>query len=385
MRRLLFVPLLLSAVFVATACRAGGHDVGPQGTPSASAVATATPSAVSGTPAATDELAPQSMLQGLYIVDADGSGQPKQIVDFSTSDPHWTPDGGHLYFMGSDSTHPISQDPPDVYTYSLSDGQLRKLVETTGLHQTISPNLTMVAYQNILPGGGDWGTWTIRVANLDDPSSDRKVADGILAEWSPDSQFVSYYAPACGNMSLYVTTSSGSQQLAAPYSENYLFGWVGWLPGAPKLAYQKMLKTQSKLEPAGVFAFDVATSGTVDAPELSSIDKEPDFSPDGTMFVYAKAEEGWYLRRSGGTGETRIADYYGSTPQWSPEGDRMALVEGDTIRIYTVASGSSQIIDLHLGEVPRGMSFWGAEVSWSPDGTELAIAVHPGFPREFCD
>ncbi len=385
MIRFALVSLLVPTLLVSESCGGGKQDVGSQAAPSAT-IAIPSPSVA---------VTSQPTLQGLYVVNADGSGQPRQIVDFATRDPRWSPDGGSLYFMG-DATGRYPQDPPDVYVSSVISGKLTKLLETHGdpsafvFNHSFSPDLSMVAYQDNLPGGR-WGTWVIRVANLDDPTTDREVAKGIFDGWSSDSQFISYYAPACENESLFVSKPDGGEQLAAPYSENYLIGWTAWLPGGERLAYEEMAKTESGLEPAGAYVFDVATSKTAEAANLSahgqlwfSPDGQPWFSPDGKWFVYSR-EEGMYLVRRDNGERTRINDSALPEMAWDSASDKLAYVQDGKLMIYTIADGSTRSIDLYLGGAPRGTSLWGVEVSWSPDDDRVAVAVSEARLRGYCD
>jgi len=323
---------------------------------------------------------------GLYIIDEQGEEKPVQIVDFPTRAPRWTPTGDGLFFMG-DTSGLHGQDPPNVYSCSATGEGLMNLLETSrdpstfSLWHTFSPDLSMVAYVTN-------ASRVIRIADLADPTSDREVADGMLGEWSPDGAFLSYLSPACGAFSLFVTTPAGEQTLVAPYAEGSPISWSTWLPGSSKLAYLRMAKTESGLVPDRLAAFDVRTHQTTDVPELAGVDVEPIFSPDGSWFVYAdqgKDTAGMYLVRWGEGAPTRIGDYFSWDPAWAPQSDKIALVEDGKIRVYNVADGTDHVIDLHLKALPEGADFWLVEVSWSPDGKKLAVAVRNGVGRGFCD
>jgi WD40-like Beta Propeller Repeat len=359
MRRLLLIALTALASASAVGCGKGERAAESVQTPSPTETAV-----TAATPTPSSAAATININSGLYVIDETGQGAPLQIVDFAAGAPRWTASGDRLYFMGG-----TGQDPRDVYTSSATGGGLTNLLETdsdplvTPLFHALSPDLSHVAYQTITSDGG----WVIRVADLADPDSDRKLADGMLGAWSIDGAFLSYYSPACQNLSLIVTTPAGRQLPVEPYVEGSSFGWAAWLPEGTRLAYQSWVKTASGVVPNGIVVYDVATSETSESPELQGVEQQPVFSPDGNWFVYAGEAQGVYLERWGEKTPARIGDYSPWTPVWSPQSDKIALVDSDKIVVYDVVTESSHLINLHyLSALPEGMSFWRVDVSWSP-------------------
>jgi Tol biopolymer transport system component len=101
---------------------------------------------------------------------------------------------------------------------------------------------------------------------------------------------------------------------------------------------------------------------------------DPQISPDGEHVVYVRNSmdimddgqhsELWILDASGGD-HRRIAE--GSSPRWSPAGDKLAYVHDSQIQLRWMDTGETATLT-QLLESPRGLS-------WSPDGRFLAFSM----------
>ena len=98
--------------------------------------------------------------------------------------------------------------------------------------------------------------------------------------------------------------------------------------------------------------------------------RSPSWSPDGRRIAYVDGLMGSnniYLIDAGGGQPTRLTSTDGAyeTPRWSPDGTRLAFVDRSDVFIVN-ADGSGLI------NVTRSSAFH-VDPSWSPDGTRLAF------------
>jgi Tol biopolymer transport system component len=113
----------------------------------------------------------------------------------------------------------------------------------------------------------------------------------------------------------------------------------------------------------------------------------PTWSPDGTSLAFADASSGeLYVIRADGTGQVRITqpptprscvDPVGSCggdvdPAWSPQGDRIAFVEGDSIWTIRPDGSDRRLFAQHFDGRAPGIV---RRLAWSPDGKRIAANI----------
>jgi Tol biopolymer transport system component len=115
------------------------------------------------------------------------------------------------------------------------------------------------------------------------------------------------------------------------------------------------------------------------------------WSPDSTRFVYEDRQNGQYINgdpshiatgQPDGSDRRVIADG-AQSPQWSPTGDLIAVIDqGPTLpnggRTYSVQTMRSDGTDRHtIVTHTGGPAPWA--IRWSPDGRKLAVLVEPSY------
>ncbi len=121
----------------------------------------------------------------------------------------------------------------------------------------------------------------------------------------------------------------------------------------------------------GVFVYDVQQGSLTQVAdgEPSRMPSNAQFAPDAAQLVYQSnySDQGVYIVNRDGTNRRQIVDY-GMTPQWSPDGTQIALVQthhgNDDVYLYNLATKQLRQATTGAGSdrAPR----------WSPDGRWLA-------------
>jgi len=310
---------------------------------------------------------------GLYVLNEDG--EPQRIVDFPATNPHWSAHGKSLYFVGAEWGYTGT----GVHSVRPDGSELANVLQTRGEDYRFSPDLSTVAYDSFEQPSG----WTVRVADLADPASDRKLVDGFLDSLSPDGKRAAYLYQVCEPPYAYWVTglAGGEPRRAIVVTDSVLVSWLAWLPDGKRIAYGTLIRGEGGVQqPGEVYAIDLDTLGWSYLPELAFVPSKPVFSPDGQWFAY-ESSEGLMLARWGEQSGKRIAAK-GMTPVWSPGSDRIAILGSRTVTLYYLGDGHSRVIDLQSFEPYVRLSL---DAAWSPDGSQLAVAVGLGGGHGVCD
>jgi TolB protein len=216
-------------------------------------------------------------------------------------------------------------------------------------------------------------------------------------DWSPDGSTIAFddgsvicvpdWSTSIGHIFTVRADGSGLKQVTSGIGAELT---PDWSPDGTHLAVTA--EGEDGL-PAGIFVVDVAT-GTMRPvtanPYPGYLDKEPDYSPEGTQITFVRDRRLVYVGASTNQSALFVANVDGSglrrltpwgmgltgTPSWSPDGSRIVFRSGSVVpppgarlaQIYVVGADGTGLRQLTFDG--NAASYW---PSWSPDGTRIVF------------
>jgi Tol biopolymer transport system component/DNA-binding winged helix-turn-helix (wHTH) protein len=284
----------------------------------------------------------------------------------------WTPDGGHLLFGDRNA----SAFAAAIYQYSLEDGQRRQLTSPPANHSDgwpiVSPDGRYLAFvrRNDAHFGGS--VFVQKFDPLHAGGDPVQLTYGHLVrtfDWTADSRSIIH--DSWWENGLWRTGVGGGR--SEPVLPNILAVSPSVARSGPGLVYQNSLLDPNiwelptppspTLEPSGDATFRVIAS--------TSIDQDPQFSPDGARIAFASARSGhrqlWVANRDGSGAKplTSFADGRVGSPSWSADGQWIAFdaIRSDVWNLCIVPANGGIIRTLIADD-----AFNNIRPSWSRDG-----------------
>jgi hypothetical protein len=190
---------------------------------------------------------------GLWIMNADGTGREVRRNDANVRFPRWSPDNKYISFWTP---------PYTVNVYNLADTSVRGVVD--GEHPAWSSDGQHLVMKSCATGGGGCGLYTIGVDGGGKTSLTDNAEDGIPA-WSPDGRKIAFICKSGETFDICTVNDDGSgrQNLTSSNSEHDIN--PAWLPNSSGIVFYSVREGKW-----GIYAMNVDGSGV-----RKIIDAEP--------------------------------------------------------------------------------------------------------------
>jgi TolB protein len=162
-------------------------------------------------------------VQGIFVVDLDGSHERQIQPPRGGLFPDWSPDGRRIAFstLRADGTETIVTTDPD-------GTHLHHTGVVGGECAEWSPDSSRLAYCHH-PGDGDFDVWAMNADGSHRRRLTRTGGRDYPGAWSPDGRRLAFGSERSGNFDVYVMDTDGSDQRQLTHAADGE-GPVAWLP-----------------------------------------------------------------------------------------------------------------------------------------------------------
>jgi eukaryotic-like serine/threonine-protein kinase len=310
-------------------------------------------------------------------------GQLRQIVNFSSFDPIFSPDGKAIYFAGiergftfglwkvrisSDSGEPIG-DP--IRVADTGPARIKRL--------SVSADGKKLAYTALLISSN---LWSVPITSVSGeavgppiPLTQETGHRNSSPDFSPDGRKIAYSVTRVGTSSdIWLMDADGKHPTQLTTDPGHDTGAV-WFPDGERIAFVSSRSGRSNL---WVTTLNGVERILLDLPQDWSRAR---LSPDGKQLAFNSREGGtinvWTVAIGGGTPRQLTFDKeFMGFPSWSPDGKSLAfeMKRGDDVHVVIMPSNGGEAVQLTFDQ---GQSW---PHSFSPDGDKIAFA---GFRNGF--
>jgi len=268
-------------------------------------------------------------INGLYVVNADGSGQRRLSRDArittlrypvagGRATPAWSPDGRKIAFESE-------RDTDNGLHVMNADGSGQRMLTRNGRAPAWSPDGRRIAF---------FSHSRVYVMNADGSEhrnlTPKPIARAAFLAWSPDGRKIAFLSETgCGQFCFGVLVmnadGSGLQNLTRSL---YLRGDASppvWSPNGRKIAF--LSYRDGNLH---VYVMNADGSGQRRLTRNPAGDKDPVWSPDGRRIAFVSSRDGnseVYVMNADGSAQRRLTrnPALDADPAWSPDGRRIAF------------------------------------------------------------
>ena len=187
---------------------------------------------------------------------------------------------------------------------------------------------------------------------------------------APVSRFVAFTATESGRTAVFVADADGSDARRLTTGPGNSF-WPTWSRDGKRLAFYNDRDGTNRIYTAGIDGGDETMlvdlgSDHATQPAWSPVEDVVAFArfarPVARTSVGPTTQKGLWVVRVDGTGLRQLVASASAQPAWSPDGEELAYVDAEGLRVLHVASGEVRMVAA-TANVPR----------WSPDGRRLAF------------
>lgn len=218
---------------------------------------------------------------------------------------------------------------------------------------------------------------TIMVENVDGTGRKRIVpltlgvsVAATEPAWSPDGTKLAYSSKQGGTGGIYIVNADGTGNTRV--TSDPADGEPTWSPDGTKLAFIHVSTGRRRLVTTNLDGSNLF----VVTPNLQADADDPEWSPDGRRLTFSNFADIFVVNVDGSGLLDLTADpaepSRADNPSWSPDGSKIAYAYQSSIKTVAPDGTGSTTVVGGLGEV------W--EISYSPDGTKIAIANDAGGP-----
>jgi Tol biopolymer transport system component/predicted Ser/Thr protein kinase len=291
--------------------------------------------------------------------------------------PAWSPDGRYIAFL----RHTSSED--GIYLIPALGGPERKVYSLPLEHRwqderlDWSPDGKFLAFSDPMPDGKALRISVLSLDTLEKRAVTTPPFSSGIGDWcphySPDGQTIAFLRSTnYGNADLYLIPSAGGE--VRRLTHNARVHGLTWTPDGKHLIYSTFRGTTSRLWKISVAGGDGERLfvGTENA-------SNPVLSRDGRRLAYVQVFSDvniWRFEVPRAPGRARpptrliASTQYDGSPQYSPDGKRIAFSSGrsGSVEVWVSESDGSNAIQLtHFSGPAAGTP------RWSPDGRKIAF------------
>lgn len=331
-------------------------------------------------------------VNGIYLINPDGSGEGRIPFTEFDSTPVWSPNGMRLAVVHLANQHSGAVSGFGVEIMN-ADGSGRVRLNDNmepGERIAWSPDGTKIAFTSwsqfgpnadIMVMDADTGSNIVNLTN--DPSYD------YLPSWSPDGTKIIFTSNRSGNLDVFVMNADGSNQqnITNYFANDY---YPSWSPDGSKIVFVSSGRGGT-FDNDEICVMNADGSNVVNLTVNQVADLMPAWSPDGTKIVFNSDRNGnrdLYSMNADGSNETRVTVHTAedsraswqllpvSTPTPTPTPSPTPRLNGNIAftrvgppaeQIATINEDGSNLTVLTSGSNAEDPEF-------SPDGTRIAFS-----------